>query len=269
MLQLASMDAKLVTYIRSALVSGKSKDAIYRELLIAGWSVDDISVGYDNATSGASNALGSISTPVPESLSKVSEGVAQTTKQNDAAPHQKTARIILVIGAIFIGLGIFSFISGNWQKIGPWSKVSIIVVSMLISYVAAFLMNAKGYGKTGNAFLLLGSLIYGAGIFLIAQIFHLPVEWPDGFLLWFIGVLALGYAVNWRPLLGFGVVLGFVGGFGYPWHFFEFMWRISGNRSPITTATVSLFLLAVSVAICLFVAQYVRKQLPEEVRQRM
>ncbi len=262
------MDNKLVPYIQTALSQGKTKDDIYKDLLKVGWSVDAITSAFSVAQKPSSNEN---TVPLPsDSRASVPETVSSVMadKGTDTAPHQKTARVVLTIGAIFIGLGIFSFIAGNWQKMDSMTKVLVIVAAMLVSYTLAFIMNFRGYSRTGNAFLLLGSLIYGAGLFLIAQIFHLPIEWPDGFLLWFVGVVALGYAVEWRPLINFATVLGFIGGVGYPWRFFDSFVYLAGNRNPLGATTVSILLLVVALTASILVALHIRSRLPAESREK-
>ena len=43
--------------------------------------------------------------------------------------------IISVIGALLIGLGIILFFAWNWKDMPRWSKVSLILVSMVSSYL--------------------------------------------------------------------------------------------------------------------------------------
>lgn len=50
----------------------------------------------------------------------------------------------------------------------------------------------------GHALVFLGTLLYGAGIWLIAQIFHLSAHWPAGLLLWSLGALAVAWATGSR-----------------------------------------------------------------------
>jgi uncharacterized membrane protein len=63
----------------------------------------------------------------------------------------------------------------------------------------------KNYPKAGASLILLGSFIFGAGIFLIAQIYHITVHYPNGPLLWGLGVLPLAYLLGFRTILSLAI----------------------------------------------------------------
>lgn len=97
-------------------------------------------------------------------------------------------RIILTIGAVLIGLGIISFIASNWNYITETTKVSVIIGLYIASNIASFKLEHK-YTKTSKSFLYLGIFIYGAGIFLIGQIFNYGGHFSKAFLFWGIGII--------------------------------------------------------------------------------
>lgn len=179
--------------VASLLLEGKTKEEIYSHLLGQGWKIEDIQKEID-----------SLGNP--------------TKDAEDKHDHQKkVTRILLVIGVILIGAGIFSFIASNWRFMDKVVKISIIVVSMMVSYSTGwYLREFKGYEKSGAALILLGSIIYGAGIFLIAQMFNIRANWPDGFILWMLGVLVLAWATELFELFYLAVPLGFVSIIGHP-----------------------------------------------------
>jgi uncharacterized membrane protein len=73
---------------------------------------------------------------------------------------------------------------------------------MLASYAVAYaLMFRYDMQRVGSAFLLLGSLIFEAGIFLLAQIYNMPVESPELWLLAAIGIFPLAYIFESRIVL--------------------------------------------------------------------
>ncbi len=54
--------------------------------------------------------------------------------------------------------------------------------------------------------ILLGTLIFGAGIFLIAQIYHINAHYPNGPLLWGAGVLPLAYLLRLKTILSLSLI---------------------------------------------------------------
>ncbi len=110
---------------------------------------------------------------------------------------------VSILGSILVGIGVVLFIAANWSEIPKWGKLSIIFVAMLSSYGVGYYLRyeRETYPKVGAALILLGSLIFGAGIFLIAQIFHVNAHYPNGPLMWGLGVLPLAYLLRYRSLL--------------------------------------------------------------------
>lgn len=111
---------------------------------------------------------------------------------------------ILILGAILIGLGIILFIASNWQVLGRVAKVGIISAAIVT-------FNAIGYRwrerpgaspRVGEAFLLLGAIVYGAGIWLVAQIFQFPYNHADSVLAWIVGMLPVVWVMRaWSVLV--------------------------------------------------------------------
>ena len=99
-------------------------------------------------------------------------------------------KVLVTIGSILIGLGIISLIASNWDDISKFVKVLIIVAALAVSLFSSF-KSKINYPRTSEALLYLSSLIYGAGIFLMEQIFHISGNYTSSFLIWSIGVLVM------------------------------------------------------------------------------
>jgi len=99
------------------------------------------------------------------------------------------------LGSILLGIGVILFFAANWQAMPRLLKIAVVVLSFTSSYaVGYYLAYLKGsYPKVGTALILLGSILYGASIWLIAQIFHIEAEAGLGFLLWYLGVIPVAY----------------------------------------------------------------------------
>lgn len=108
-------------------------------------------------------------------------------------------RVLVTIGAILIGLGILSFVSSNWIYMSKVSKIITIISVMGISIFTSFKLEYT-YEKTSKALLYLSTLIYGAGIFLIGQIFNYGGEFTTAFLLWAVGVVLMALILKGKIL---------------------------------------------------------------------
>ncbi len=123
----------------------------------------------------------------------------------------KIIKIIVTIGSLLLGIGVILYFAANWQAIPKVGKLLIIFSAIGASYAAGYILQfVKGnYPKTGNALIFLGCILYGSGIALVAQIYHINVHYPNGILLWLVGVIPLAYAVRSRPIL-WAALVGFL-----------------------------------------------------------
>ena len=79
---------------------------------------------------------------------------------------------------------------------------------MLLSYGAGYaIWQRSGPTAYAVAFVLLGCIIYGAGVHLIGQVYHISVDHPNLSMFWFLGVTPLGYVTRSRPAMFLAIVL--------------------------------------------------------------
>ncbi len=220
-------------YIQTSLSQGKSKEEIYKELLNQGFTIEAIQENFQ----------------------------AITTGEEKEDTQKRTIQIVLTIAAVLVGAGIFSFIASNWQEMTRIMKVLIIIAAMLASYVLSWYTKEKlQLIKTGEALMLLGSIIYGAGIFLVAQMFHIRANWPDGFILWMLGVIVMAYAVELFPLFYLSIVLGIIALIGHPFLIFTPF----GHDTFLFTSS---FLLLIAAVATFVVGWTIWKKMPEDLKK--
>ncbi len=101
------------------------------------------------------------------------------------------------LGAVVFGLGIILLFAYNWHAIPKSGKLGVIFLSILASHGAGLRLAVRRDWQRplGEALTLLGTMLYGAGIWLVAQIYHIEEHFPNGFLLWALGALALAWAM--------------------------------------------------------------------------
>ena len=227
------IDPKIVDYIKTSLAQGKSKEELYKELLGQGWTIDVIQENFN--------------------------AIEATEEKEDTS--KKTIHIIVTIGAVLVGAGIFSFIAANWQEMTRPMKVGIIVISMLISYAIGWYLKEKlNLTKTGEALILLGAIIYGAGIFLVAQMFNIRANWPDGFILWMFGTIVMAFAVESFPLFYLSIPLGIIALVGHPFGIFS---GFAGYNPFLLTSS---FLLLIAAVVTFVAGLIMRKKLTPELK---
>ena len=113
-----------------------------------------------------------------------------------------------ILGGILIGLGVIIFFAANWDEISSEVKLASLIAGMLLSYGAGYAIWQRSCPTAyAVAFVLLGCIIYGAGVHLIGQIYHISVDHPNLSLFWFMGVAPLGYVTRSRPVMFLAIVL--------------------------------------------------------------
>lgn len=127
----------------------------------------------------------------------------------EAPARGRSAAAFTILGAILVGLGAILFVAANWQRMAVPVRLALIFGTMLTSHGLGWWLWLRRpiWPRTGQALVLLGTLLYGAGIWLVAQIFHLNAHWPTGLLLWAVGALAVAGAGGARPNLALAALL--------------------------------------------------------------
>ncbi|HTN42801.1 MAG TPA: DUF2157 domain-containing protein [Nitrospiria bacterium] len=222
---------KLVENLKTSLAQGKSKEDIYKELLAQGWTIEAIQESFN-------------SIDVDREKEDTSKNFIHT---------------VVIIAAYLVGAGIFSFIAANWPAMPRPMKISTILVSMIVSYTTGWFLKEKlNFPKTGLGLFLLGNIIYGAGIFLVAQMFNIRANWPDGFILWMIGTIAMAFAVEVYSLFYLAILLGIIALVGQPSRIYF------GFGYFLLTSSV---LLLVATLITFVTGFLVRKKMPPELNE--
>jgi uncharacterized membrane protein len=102
--------------------------------------------------------------------------------------------IFSAIGAILFGLGIILFFAYNWADMHRFIKLTIIFSFIIASHLGALWFDARQRRSTGEGLALLGTLLFGAGIWLVSQVYHIDEHYPNAFWFWGLAALAMGWA---------------------------------------------------------------------------
>ncbi len=121
---------------------------------------------------------------------------------------------VSLIGALVLGGGIVLLFAANWNDMPDWFRSLVIVFGMAVAYGLGYLLTYRyKLDRIGGALLLLGVLIYEAGLFLFGDIYDIPLTTSDGsfpvpyyFFLAALGALPMAYAFRSRIVLLLGLV---------------------------------------------------------------
>lgn len=124
-------------------------------------------------------------------------------KYSEALAYNRLVSTIFILGSVLIGLGIILFVASNWQYIGRPFKIGLIFCCILAFNMTGYYFRfEKGkFPKLGEALLFIGAISFGAGIWLIAQIFNIQYNYANGLLYWMIGILPAVFLLRSQSIL--------------------------------------------------------------------
>lgn len=101
-----------------------------------------------------------------------------------------------LFGGLLIASSVAAFVAANWEAIPRLVKLAMIVAGMVAALATAARLEAKGSSSGSDAAATCGVLIFGAGIALIGQMYHLPADWPAGALMVALGALCVAFLLR-------------------------------------------------------------------------
>ncbi len=176
-----------------------------------------------------------------QTVQAIQEAEESVEKEGRLNAQDIAIRTVAVAGAVMVGLGVLSFVAANWSGLGNLERISVICAGMIAAYLGAWYASLKKLPIVYEALMLLANIIYGAGIFLIGQMYNLELEFIHGFSVFAIGVGGI-YLITRAKILPWivGIVSIFAAGSAYD---------LFAGLVVNTTLRPSLVLLPVLIAI--------------------
>ena len=116
---------------------------------------------------------------------------------------------VYVLAALLAGAGVASLVAWHWEEMGRLLKVVIIFSLVVGAHLAGHrFRHGDRHPRLGEAVTLLGSLLFGAGIGLMAQIFQVSGAWYGIFGGFAVGALLGGLLLGSTPTLVAAAVAG-------------------------------------------------------------
>ena len=176
-----------------------------------------------------------------------SYGVSPQLARSQRA-YGRLIAILAIIGTVLIGLGVILFFASNrLDDLPDEAQLSLILIAILAAYgLGYWLKYRRGYQRVGTAVILLAALLYGAGIHLVAQVYNFPVNDPNLFMYWFLGVIPLAYLTKSQAILvlAIGLFLGAVG--------FRLPGWLDGNYSDYRGEVIASSVLYLTLGLTLY-----------------
>ena len=115
-----------------------------------------------------------------------------------AAAERNWGRVIFsALGAVLVGLGVILFFAYNWQALPKAAKLALVFGALALAHGGALAVARRPAASRGlvEGLHVLGTMLFGAGIWLVAQVYHIDEHYPNAFLVWSAGALAMAWAM--------------------------------------------------------------------------
>jgi uncharacterized membrane protein len=174
--------------------------------------------------------------------------LADLTAYKAERGSNKFVAAISTIGALSTGIGAILFVAANWAAMSNGLRVLLLLAATLGSYYVGYVFQyeRRNFPRVGASLIFLGALLFGATVFLVAQIYNVNANSHALVLIWLAGVLPFVYAFASPAIAGLVVLLfyGWIGLFVFKGLEFD---RASGDfyQLPVLYLSTSVLMFGI------------------------
>ena len=156
------------------------------------------------------------------------------------AKPRSFARVLLSSGAMLVGLGAVCAVAANWDGIARGVRMCMIVGAYALSMLASLVSLRRGAQALSRSLLLLASMVFGAGIFLAAQMYGYDGHWTTAFGWWIVGIIpsAFIFRDRWQCFLAQTLAVCYLGGLDF------LLWADRVSRTTLRWEVVPALIIA-------------------------
>lgn len=115
--------------------------------------------------------------------------------------------ILILLAVICLGFAAMTFVAANWEDMARLTRVGIVFAAMWVFWGASALFHLRGHSWFAQVFTLGACAMFGAGIMLISQIYHIQGAAKDATWLWAVGTLLAATLTRSIPALALSIML--------------------------------------------------------------
>jgi len=122
------------------------------------------------------------------------------------SPGVNIAVVVAIVGGLLIAAAFLAFVAAHWTEIARLLRFAILLAGMVVAGGLGAWFATTGRMVLADLCASIGAIIFGAGIALVGQMYHLGDDFAGGILLWSIGAFAAALLTGSRGALAVGLV---------------------------------------------------------------
>jgi uncharacterized membrane protein len=126
------------------------------------------------------------------------------------APEINIPVVVAIVGGLLIAAAFLAFVAAHWTEFARLLRVAILVAGIVGANGLGAWFARAGRSVLADLCASVGSIIFGAGIALVGQMYHLGEDFAGGMLMWAAGALAAAALTNSRGALAVALAAGSV-----------------------------------------------------------
>ncbi|HXW27739.1 MAG TPA: DUF2157 domain-containing protein [Xanthobacteraceae bacterium] len=117
------------------------------------------------------------------------------------APEINIPLVVAIVGGLLIAAAFLAFVAAHWTELARLLRLAILVVGIVGANGLGGWLARAGRSVLADLCASVGSIIFGAGIALVGQMYHLGEDFAGGMLLWAGGALITAVLTKSRGAL--------------------------------------------------------------------
>src|SRR5215469_14658083 len=126
------------------------------------------------------------------------------------APDINIPVVVAIVGGLLIAAAFLAFVAAHWTEFARPLRFAILVAGIVGANGLGAWFARAGRSVLADLCSSVGSIIFGAGVALVGQMYHLGEDFAGGMLLWAGGALATAALTNSRGALAVALAAGSV-----------------------------------------------------------
>ncbi len=122
------------------------------------------------------------------------------------APGINIPVVVAIVGGLLIAAAFLAFVAAHWTELARLVRLAILLAGIVGAHGLGAWFARAGRPVLADLCAGVGSIIFGAGIALVGQMYHLGGDFAGGMLLWAMGALAAAALTGSRGALAVALV---------------------------------------------------------------